>query len=274
VVSSVSVYADSRHPGLDEKAAVLAAYAGESFTDAVHYGPAKVACEQAYLERMGADRVLLCRPGLIGGPGDVSDRTGWWPLHFYQCALAGQQAWVPQADGLYAQIIDVRDLAQWLVHAADTRLHGAVNLVGESVALSALLDVALRVADEAVRQAAEGKRAALASHHAHEKGQRPVTMLPDDWLLNQGVSPWAGPMSLPLWVPGPDAAGFGRRSDVLALSAGLLRRPLNETLADALAWELSRPAPVARRAGMGAEQALALLQRWQARIAPKETQAR
>ncbi len=60
------------------------------------YGQAKVACEQHVLEGFGADRSLIARVGLIGGPGDTFDRTGYWPLRFSRPAAPdGSVLWLP-----------------------------------------------------------------------------------------------------------------------------------------------------------------------------------
>lgn len=85
-VSTVSVYADHSRPGEDESAALLPALDADVMVDMGAYGSAKVACERHVLEAVGADRALIARPGLIGGPGDTSDRTGYWPWRFARAA--------------------------------------------------------------------------------------------------------------------------------------------------------------------------------------------
>ncbi len=59
-----------------------------------------------------------------------------------------------------------------------------------------------------------------------------------------------GERSLPLWLQLPDDAGFNARDGSAARAAGLTPRPLAETLADTLAWELTRDSSRERRAGL------------------------
>ena len=59
-----------------------------------------------------------------------------------------------------------------------------------------------------------------------------------------------GERSLPLWLPDPDWLGFNARNSAAARRAGLVTRPLAETLADTLAWELTRDPHRVRQAGL------------------------
>jgi 2'-hydroxyisoflavone reductase len=79
------------------------------------------------------------------------------------------------------------------------------------------------------------------------------------WLTSSGVRAWAGPRSLPLWLPGADYAGFGARDDSRSLRHGLVRRSLDDTLADVLADERDRGLDRARKAGLSRADELALL---------------
>jgi hypothetical protein len=84
----------------------------------------------------------------------------------------------------------------------------------------------------------------------------PVVSAAPAWLAAQGVQPWMGPRSLPLWLPLPEYAGFGARD---TSAARLPTRPLSETLADTLAWELAQPVGRERRAGLTDDQERELL---------------
>jgi len=226
-VSSINVYADHATPGAGENAALLPALAGEVMASMATYGQAKVACEQHVLSRFGPDRSLIARVGLIGGPGDTFDRTGYWPVRFRRPAAGDGSVLVPDVPDLATQVIDVRDLAGWLVDTGEQRLNGIFNVVGETIPLPAHL--------------------ALAREVAGHTG--PVVAAGQDWLIAHDVQPWMGERSLPLWLPMPEYAGHARDGSA-AKAAGLTTRPLAETLADTLAWELGRNLQRPRRAGL------------------------
>ncbi len=238
-VSTCSVYAEHSEVGADESAELLPALASD-FADVETYGEGKVACEQICVDLLG-DRVTLARAGLIGGRGDRSDRLGYWPGRF---ALAGDQpVLVPDADDMASEIIHVGDLAQWLLLAGDERLGGAYNVNGPVVPLGEMLATAQDVAG-----------------HTGE-----VVRVANGWLEEQGVQPFMGERSIPLWIPYPDWAGFSARSSARAVAAGLVCRSTEDTLRDALAYEqelgLTR---TPRRAGLTRAQELELLEAWQA----------
>jgi len=227
-VSSGNVYADHGTPGDDENAALLPALVGDVMESMDTYGQAKVACEQHVLKAFGPDRSLIARIGLIGGPGDIFDRTGYWPLRFAQPAADDGSVLVPDVPDLATQVIDVRDLAAWIVEAGERDLSGVFNAMGETVPLAQHLAVAREVAGHS----------------------GPIVAVDQDWLLAHDVAPWMGERSLPLWLPVPEYSGFNSRDSSAARAADLVTRPLAETLADTLAWELTRDPERSRQAGL------------------------
>lgn len=237
LVSSVSVYADHPVVGADESAPVLPALAGDVMESMEQYGPAKVACEQHVLDAFGPDRCALVRAGLIAGPGDVSDRTGYWPLRFARPSDPEGAVLVPDARDDWCQFLDVRDLAAWLVDVAASEIAGPYDAVGPRSTLGAHLDQARAVAGHS------GPEMAAAG----------------EWLRARGVQPWMGPRSLPLWLGDPYATWFLARDGGRARAAGLVARPLEDTLTDTLAWELAREGPTERRAGLTDDDERALL---------------
>ena len=236
-ISSSNVYAGTATPGEKESAALLPALEGDVMESMDIYGEAKVACEERVLDAFGPQKTLIVRSGLIGGPGDVFDRSGYWPLRFAQPATDDHSVLVPDVPAMLTQLIDVRDLAEWIVDAAEDGTSGVFNAAGETVSLAEHLAVAR----------------AVAGHTG------PVVGADAAWLLAHEVQPWSGPRSLPLWLPLPDYAGFNARDSSAARAAGLVTRPLAETLADTLRWERRRVLPGPRRAGLSDAEEVALL---------------
>lgn len=221
-VSTASVYADASRVEADEDAPVLAPLDGEVMTSPEVYGEAKVACEEAV--RAADAPSAIVRPGLIGGPGDWSGRSGYWPWRFAH--PSGADVIVPDDPDQPCALIDVRDLADWIVAAAEHRVAGTFNATGPTVSLAGALTVAAEV----------GGSGAL---------PRPV---PPERLRELGVGSWMGPMSLPLWIDDPDARGLATLNSARARAAGLHTRPLVETFHDVLVYEERRTEP--RRAGL------------------------
>ena len=73
----------------------------------------------------------MARPGLIAGPGDESGRFAYWPARLSR----GGEVLAPGTPDDVVQVIDVRDLAEWLLDLCETRTTGVYDAVGRPVAI-------------------------------------------------------------------------------------------------------------------------------------------
>ncbi len=230
-VSSLSVYASNDHPGDGEDADLSEpAEPGDEYD----YSRAKAAAEASVRHSLG-ERAAIVRPGLIVGPGDPTDRFGYWVARF---ALAGDgPVLVPAAatDGA-AQVIDVDDLADFIVQRGLDGWQGVVNAIGDTMPLRRMLT--------------------LARDEAGHRGD--LVEADDDWLVAHDVAHWAGPRSLPLWLPA-DMPGFATRSNVAYRSAGGRVRDVRETLRRTLVDERIRGLDRERTTGLTRADELALI---------------
>ncbi|QIG45380.1 NAD-dependent epimerase/dehydratase family protein [Nocardioides anomalus] len=237
-VSTVNVYADDATPGGTPDTLPLVDAQEEDADLAEHpeaYGPMKVACERAVLE--GAASAMVVRPGLIVGPEDPTGRFTYWPRRL----AAGGEVLAPGDPEDVMQVVDVRDLAEWIVTACEQRTTGTHDGVGEPQPMRELL-----------ARCAQGVDAEVS-----------LTWVPQEFLQEQGVEPWAGPDSVPLWLPRPEYDGLPAHDVRPPLAAGLTLRPLTDTTRDTVAWLAADPdAPVT---GITPERERALLDAWRAR---------
>jgi nucleoside-diphosphate-sugar epimerase len=233
-VSTCSVYADHATRGQTTDAPTLQP-AGEDVDelDIENYGEVKRACEVAASGAL-PDRSLLLRPGLIVGPGDPTGRFSYWPHH----AATAAELLVPGTPDDAVQLIDVRDLAAWIVALAERAATGVLDGVGPSTTRAEFVD-----------QVVQGVRA-----------NPRLTWVDDDFLTGQDVRAWMGERSIPLWIPGVEYAGFMTRDVTRSLAAGLAVRPLAQTASDTLAWLESSPG--AEITGLTSDEHAAVLEAW------------
>ncbi|MFC8682985.1 NAD-dependent epimerase/dehydratase family protein [Microbacterium ureisolvens] len=229
-ISTVSVYASNDEPGADESAELLAPAGPDEDEE---YGQAKVRAEASVRAALG-HRAAVVRPGLIVGPGDPTDRFGYWVSRFALAADADVLA--PDANGRGAQVIDVDDLADFVQAIGRERWTGVVNAVGDPIGLDRLF-------------ADAGETA------GHTGALVPAA---DAWLEEHDVAYWMGPRSLPLWLPA-GMPGFWTRSNAAYRLLGGRLRPLRDTLERSLADERERGLDRDRRAGLSRADELQLL---------------
>jgi 2'-hydroxyisoflavone reductase len=234
-VSTISVYADHATPnGTPETLPLLPPITEDVEQDSAEkYGSSKVACEQDVQAR--AREALIIRPGLIIGPGDPSGRFTYWPERLAE----GGEVLAPESPDRDTQAIDVRDLAAWIVTCAEEHRTGVYDASGPVTRLGDLVDQV----SEAVG------------------GDAKVVWATADFLLEREVAYWAGPRSLPLWLP-DDARGMTSHDVSASFAAGLTTRPVGETAADTLAWLEEHPA--APRTGLSRAEEQDLLDDWYA----------
>ena len=203
-VSSISAYASLAEP-VDEGSPLAELSSPGSEDIATDYGALKALCEQE-VEAAFPGRSTHARAGLIVGPHDPTGRFTYWP---HRVARGGDllvpgPAWRP------VQVVDVRDLAAWMVLAAEERLTGPFNATGPTT-MGAVIDAARRMSGAPAR---------------------PVEV-DDAFLAAQGVGEW---MELPLWVDvGGEMPSVFSVDNSRATAAGLTFRPLDDTVAATLA---------------------------------------
>lgn len=204
-VSSISAYADARPAGITE-AAALATVADPASEDVgAAYGALKALCEQA-AESVFPGRTTNVRPGYIVGPKDTSNRFAYWPA---RTAKGGRVLAPPRQDPI--QVIDVRDLAEFLVRCAERETVGVFNAVGPDRVL--LMGELLDACNEAT-------------------GAKAEFVCADGAFLEQQQA-----NGLPIWTqPGSEFGGFGAVSNQKAIAAGLTFRPLLETVRATWDW--------------------------------------
>jgi 2'-hydroxyisoflavone reductase len=240
-ISTVSVYADLSQPGIDENAPVgtIEDETTEEITGET-YGPLKALCEQEIVNAM-PNRGLVIRPGLIVGPHDRSDRFTYWVLRVSQ----GGEVLAPEPLTLHVEFIDVRDLAEWILCMVENRQTGIYNAIGpgQLLTMEQFLSTCKRVS------ASDAK----------------FIWVEGAFLLQNDVQPWS---EMPMWIPAedPEFSGVLAVNGDKALNAGLVHRPVEETISDTLAWAKTRSEGYEMKAGISRQREGELIELWKDRL--------
>jgi len=239
-ISSISAYASFAKPNdEDSPTGKLANPDNEEITDDT-YGPMKALCEK-YSADAFKGRASIVRPGYIVGPLDNSDRFTYWPVR----ASKGGEMLAPGTAHDPVQIIDVRDLAAWMMQLAQARTTGYFNAISPPRAFT-MGDII------------------AASQRATPSAGTKATWVPEDFLAKH----WKPEeLDLPPWSPmSGDTAGASLTSTTRAQKAGLKTRSMQETVHDTLEWFHSLPAErqAKLKAGLDAHKEADTLQAWHA----------
>jgi nucleoside-diphosphate-sugar epimerase len=207
-VSSISAYAATMlaKPGITEDADLAPWASAESA-----YGRGKAESERRLQQIIGG-KLTIVRPGAIKGVRDDTPDLFDWLRRLQR----GGPHIAPGDGGDPVQIVDVKDVARFLVLAIDQALFGAFNLTGRPYTFRRFL--------------AECQSAV----HANDE----LVWIPGDFLHANGLDA-AEPIanwnrSFPYWRPDRARRGFSQMSSEKAFAAGWMTRPLRETALDCL----------------------------------------
>ncbi len=243
-VSTISVFSDYSKPRMAEDGPLHEP--GDPTATAMtpagpaSYGALKVRSEMDARERFGAN-VTVVRPGLIVGPGDLSDRFSYWPVRIEK----GGEILSPGSPDDPTQYVDARDLGEWMIRLAENRVFGTFNATGPATPTN-------------MAQMLYGIKAVTSSDAR-------FTWVDADFLQANNVRGWS---EMPVWQPARGGSlGFMQIDCSKAYAAGLTFRPLADTARDTLAWYHTRPADqqAQLRAGIAPDKEKTVLAAWHAR---------
>lgn len=237
-ISSISAYASFAEPNKEESP--LARMPDESLEEVTGetYGPMKALCERRARTEIGGDRLTVLRPTYICGPGDHTDRFSYWPVRTMQ---GGEMLW-PGTPGDKIQIIDVRDLAEFVIDCLERHITGTYNTVtpAGSYSMGMLLEDSMAVTAAEVTP----------------------TWVSAAFIDRQKLGE---DRSIPIWAPpAGEYKSVAFVDGERAAAKGLRNRPVRETARDLIDWWKTLPAERTGniRAGLGAERETEILALW------------
>lgn len=223
--SSTGVHYPYLTDGITEESPVSADWPADVASGddgALDYAVMKARSERAAREAFGVDRTIVVRPGYMVGPADRTDRFAYWPVRLAR----GGTVLVPGKADDPVQWIDVRDVAEWMIHLVEREAAGTYNAVGPA-------------SETGMHRFVHGVQAAFAA---------PTDFVAVDdyaFLAEHGVRavvPWI--------MPTGNNFGSARIRPDRAVEHGLTYRPLADTVRDFHGWWRSGAVPAERREGL------------------------
>ncbi len=247
-ISSISAYADFSDSDYDESAplAVLSEEQkvkagkidpkGEITAVALEdmYGALKFLCEREVSDAF-PEKKLIIRSGLIVGSYDSTDRFTYWVMRVAQ----GGEVLAPGNSNRFIQLIDARDLAEWIIKMIGDKQSGIYNVTGKPFELT------MEMMLEQIKTVSQSDAS--------------FTWVEEDFLNREKVREWS---EMPLYMPESvkEMQGFLSANIDKALEKGLNFRPLSDTIRNTLDWRKSKTD--AMKSGIDAERERELLRKW------------
>jgi 2'-hydroxyisoflavone reductase len=215
-VSSRSVHLWPLAVGADETAEVVTADAESiKFDD---YSVAKRGSELGILA--SRPDALIARAGLILGPYEDIGRLPSWLTRM----KGGGKVLAPGPMSRPLQYIDARDLGHWMLSCAQRQIGGVFNAVSRSghTTFGELINTV---------------------HQVTQSSAEMVWLTPEE-IKTAGLAEWS---EVPIWLaPDSEFAAMHDGDVTAAVRAGLLCRPILDTVRDTWAWMQSEGAPQQR----------------------------
>jgi 2'-hydroxyisoflavone reductase len=175
------------------------------------------------------------------GPGDLTDRFTYWPVRLER----GGEVLCPGDGTDRVQVIDARDLCEWMIRLCEQEVVGTYNGLGPKNGYS-------------VAEMLYGMKAVTTSDCTY-------TWVDTDFLYANQVR---GYQELPVWMPSRGGReGFARFDISREIALGLTFRPLAVTTKDTLDYYHAQPPErqAQLRAGLKPEREAEVLRLWHAR---------
>lgn len=244
-ISTISAYRDWPYRPVDESSPLWDGDPdldpGTRRWDPDAYGPLKVGCELA-IRREFADAILFIRPHVILGPGEYVGRLPWWLRRLSR----GGQVLAPAPPERTIQPVDVRDVARFTLDLIERRATGIYN-------------VAAPIGRETYGGMLQACKQATGS-------TAEFVWVEESWLAERGVLEWT---EIPIWRTLPTAWAMDTER---ARAAGLICRPLSETVRDTWQWLQAGGSPVDHERfaehGLSPEREAELLREWTVNRSP------
>ena len=201
-----------------------------------YYGPLKVLCENAVTDTYG-ERGTVVRLHVVAGPGDPTDRYTYWPVRIDR----GGDIIAPGSQATPVQYIDVRDLAEFMVHLIERGTGGTYNAAGPALDETSMAEFLY------------GVRAITSTPLS-------FTWVDEQFLMDREAR-------FQLWYPPSDGPirGISRVRSHRGVAAGLKFRPLAVTALDTLEWFRSLPEERRNAFELNLERDQRILEEWRAR---------